>query len=476
MSAAAITAVVLAVAVAFAAAGVAYSRGARGGLEEYITARRSVGAGTTAATLVASGMGAWILFSPAEAATWGGVPAILGYALGAAAPLLVFIVLGRRLRGLMPEGHSLTEYVFHRYGRGMYAFTLLVMLFYMFVFLAAEVTGMALIASLVADVPLWLTALIVLAATLAYTAYGGLRASIFTDVVQTAAILPLLAVVLVVGYFALGGSGPALSGVSERAPELLGLGYVPGLEGALTLIIAIVAANLFHQGYWQRVYAARSPAALRTGFLIAALAVVPIVLGLGLFGLAAVGLDRAETPSVALFSVLLEAFPPVLVALLVLLGLALVMSSADSLINGLASIVAVDLRRALPDARPESLLRISRYATVLLALPLLLIASQGYSVLYLFLLADLVCAAAAFPVFYGLYSERYTGRAAVWSTLAGLVAGGLLFPDPAMTRGTLLGAFLAAALVPVAVSLVLQPRQSTFDLRTLARRVRYIRN
>jgi sodium/pantothenate symporter len=464
------------VAAGFAAAGIAYSSRFIGSLEDYITARSSLGAAATAATLVASGMGAWILFSPAEAATWGGLPAIAGYALGAAAPLLVFIPLGRRLRRLMPEGHTLTEYVRHRYGRGMYLFTLLVISFYMFIFLAAELTGMALIASLVAGVPLWVTALIVMTATLAYTAYGGLKASIFTDTVQTVLILPLLAVLLAGGYLALGGAGPALAGLEERAPQLLDWSYLPGLEGALTLVIAILAANLFHQGYWQRVYATRSARSLRTGFLVAAAAVIPIVLALGLFGLAAVGLDRAETPSVALFSVLLEALPPALVAVLVILGLALVMSSADSLLNGLASIVAVDLRRAMPGVRASSLLRISRWSTVALALPLLLIASQGYSVLYLFLLADLVCAAAAFPVFYGLYSERYTGRAAIWSTLAGLAAGGLLFPDPDMTRGSLLGAFAAAALVPVAVSLVLTPRRSTFDLESLAGAARSIRD
>ncbi len=459
---------VLLVSLGFAAAGIFYFRGRGVTLEEYVTARGTVGSVAAAATLVASGMGAWILFGPAEAATWGGLPAILGYSLGAAAPLVAFIFLGQRIRRVMPGGHSLTEYVFYRYGRGMYLFTLFVMLFYMFIFLAAEVTGMALIVNLVAGVPLWATALTVVAATLAYTAYGGLRASIFTDSVQSALILPLLAVVVVAAYFLLGGFRPAAAGLAEEAPQLLQWGNITGLEAALTFIIAILAANLFHQGYWQRVYAVRDPGALRRGFLISAVVVVPLVFVTGLFGLAAVGLGLAETPSIALFGVLLEALPGWLAAALVVLGLALVMSSADSLFNGIASIVAVDLRRAVPRARARFLLGASRLSTLVLAVPLLAIAAQGYSVLYLLLLADLVCAAAVFPMFYGLYSERYTGRAAVVATLAGLGAGALLFPDPEMTRGSLLGAFVAAAAVSVAVSVVLTPRRSTFDLNTLA--------
>jgi sodium/pantothenate symporter len=202
-------------------------------------------------------------------------------------------------------------------------------------------------------------------------------------------------------------------------------------------------------------------------------AVIPIVFVVGLFGLAAVGLDRAQIPSVALFGVLLETLPQWLVVGLVVLGFALVMSSADTLFNGIASIIAVDLRRAMPQAHAGFLLNISRLSTLVLAAPLLLIAAKGYSVLYLFLLADLVCAAATFPVFYGLYSERYTGRAAILGTLAALLVGGMLFPDPAMTHGSLLGAFAAAIAVSVAVSLALTPRRSTFDLRSLEH-VRYI--
>ena len=165
--------------------------------------------------------GAWILFSPAEAATWGGLPAILGYALGAAAPLLVFIPLGRRIRRMMPEGYTLTEYVFHRYGRGMYLLTLAVIPFYMFIFLAAEITSMALIANLVANVPLWITALIVTGATLAYTTYGGLKASIFTDVIQIVVIVSLLAAIAVAGYLALGGVQPIAEGLADRTPQLM---------------------------------------------------------------------------------------------------------------------------------------------------------------------------------------------------------------------------------------------------------------
>src|SRR5690606_9800865 len=65
----------LAFSAVFALAGIAYARKERGNLEDYIVARNSQGAFATILTLLASSLGAWILFSPAQAATWGGLGA-----------------------------------------------------------------------------------------------------------------------------------------------------------------------------------------------------------------------------------------------------------------------------------------------------------------------------------------------------------------------------------------------------------------
>ena len=113
-----------------------------------------------------------------------------------------------------------------------------------------------------------------------------------------------------------------------------------------------------------------------------------------------------------------------------LLALVLVMSSLDTLLNGIASAVTSDLARFKPNFSGTLLLRYSRSITIVLVLPAILIASQGYSVLYLFLIADMVCAAAVFPVFWGLYSGRFGGYAALASSVVGLVVGTLFFPTP----------------------------------------------
>ena len=49
------------------------------------------------ASLSASALGAWILFGPASAATWGGIGAVIGYSCGTAAPMLFLLNFGQKL-------------------------------------------------------------------------------------------------------------------------------------------------------------------------------------------------------------------------------------------------------------------------------------------------------------------------------------------------------------------------------------------
>ena len=92
---------------AFAAIGIVYSRGELS-INSYLNADRSIGKRSLTASLVASCFGVWILIGPSEAATWGGLGAIIGYGLGQALPFLAFIIIGQRMRKIMPTGNTLS--------------------------------------------------------------------------------------------------------------------------------------------------------------------------------------------------------------------------------------------------------------------------------------------------------------------------------------------------------------------------------
>ena len=456
----------------FAALGIAYTQRHRPTVEEYISARGSTGSITSTATIVASIMGAWILFSPAEAATWAGLIAVIGYGVGQAAPIFAFVVLGPRMRRLMPQGHSLSEFVWFRYGKAAYSMVLAIMVFYMFVFLAAEMGAIARAVREITDAPLMLTLILVGGSTLAYTVYGGLRASIFTDNIQFLLIFPLIIVVLVATLVKLGGWGDAFDSVRAADPNLLSATHQPGIELGITLIIAILAANLFHQGFWQRVYAAKSDADIRNGFLTGAVLVIPLVIAGGLFGLWAIGqgVSGAFDP-IALFKLALDVLPGSVVLALMVLAVILVMSSMDTLLNGIASIFTSDLPRMRPLLRGGRLLTSSRLITAVFIIPAMIIGFLFDSVLYLFLIADLVCAAAVVPVFFGLYVRRFTGTMAVASSVLGMATGALFFPTKSLAgwwtlpdltgvwhilaSGNTLASFLIAVVVSTTATIVM---------------------
>ena len=161
------------------------------GLNNYLTANRNIGVFSLTTSLTASALGAWILFGPASAATWGGIGAVIGYSLGTAFHYF-FNLLRKKIRNEFPKGSSLIEFMRRKFGKSLFKLILLMTIFYMFIFLCAEVTAISVLINYISGTEFWITALVVLSSTLIYTLYGGLKASIFTDNIQMIVIGVLL--------------------------------------------------------------------------------------------------------------------------------------------------------------------------------------------------------------------------------------------------------------------------------------------
>ena len=179
------TIIVILICLVFGFSGYWFSRGKVTTLQEYIVARNSIGAPLSTATFVATGMGAWILFAPVETTINFGLIALIGYAVGGASPLIAFWFLGPRLRLIMPNGNTLAEYIGKRFGGLAGVIILIVMVFYMFVFLSAELTAIGQTIRIVApNIHILMVVSIIGLVTTAYTSYGGLRGSVLTDGIQ----------------------------------------------------------------------------------------------------------------------------------------------------------------------------------------------------------------------------------------------------------------------------------------------------
>jgi Na+/proline symporter len=394
---------------------VALRVGESSGIDRYLTARDSQSAPRLALAFVASGLGSWILFAPPEVGQYVGVLGVVGYAVGGGLPFVAFAWLGPKIRAAAPDGVTLTDWVRLRFGRPAQAWVAVVAVFYMFMFVTAELTAIGGLLDLLGGVDPWVSIVAVAGVTAAYTAWGGLPASLRTDQVQGVVIIVLLAAAMVAILVnvddPIGRATDTGLAVSSRA----------GWETFLVLGIAVTAANLFHQGYWQRSWSAADARTLTRAGLWGGAVSTLLLLPVGATGLIAAGVARetgAPLSPVPFFS-LLDGLPGLIIVLVAVMAVALVASSVDSLQSALAASMAQDLS----DRRMS--LTTAKVVTIVLTIPAAAIALKGYDVLRLFLIADLVAAATVVPVFLGL-RRPMASASVILGSLSGLLAVFLL--------------------------------------------------
>lgn len=395
--------------------------------DEYHSARGTQNWLRIGLSLFASGMGIWILFGPSEVGYWGGFWDVTGYAVSAATPFLLLAYVGPKIRQRLPDGVTLADYVRMRIGRPMQIYVGVISVVYMFTFLFAEFTAIGKAMNVLSDMEPLIPMIAVGLVTAAYTAYGGLPASLQTDRFQAWVVLWLIVALFLV-LFA-GDMSNLISDAKAYNPEgaenwsIGSMSYMDSFKSGLALVVAITAAEMFSQGNWQRAWASEDEEALKKGSLLAAAMVLPLVFLMGVLGTVAAAKGTAEDPSAAFF-VLLEDANLLIISGFIVLGIALVCSSVDTLQNA----ISASITRDLSDGKME--LNHARIATVAM-IPIAIYLATGptignftfdaVSVFGIFLFADLLAAATVLPVLLTLW-DRIDSRASLVGAVCGLLS------------------------------------------------------
>ena len=405
----------------------------------YIIGNKDENTFSLTTSLAASALGAWILFGPASAATWGGSGAVIGYALGAATPMLLLYNFGPKIRKEFPKGLSLTEFIKKRFGLGILKVSLFLILFYLVIFLIAEVTAIAFLLNFISKTPLWITAGTTLIICLLYILRGGFKLSIITDKYQFViiAVLILTSMILIIGDL----ETNSFELIKENSPNLLSGKYLPNYTAGLTFFIAVAATNLFHQGNWQRVFAAKNNLILKKSLIYSSIIIFLIVLWMGYTGLISFSLNPKVKPDLAFFNLILSNSYLLIISILVL-ALALTLSTIDTLINAISSILLVNGNQISKSIFTNSLKNKTNYIILLISILVFILASKGYSILYLFLLADLFCCAAVVTIFYGFFNKNINYQLSYISIFSALIIGLLFFPSTSFQSSMLVGNLL----------------------------------
>lgn len=270
-----------------------------------------------------------------------------------------------------------------------------------------------------------------------YTMYGGLKAVVWSDLIQGVALLLGGALLTVLGLRAMGGVGPFLAVADDKLHTVLPWNH-PEMPWLAVFVGGLWIPNLFYWGLnqfiTQRTLAARSLADGQRGIFLAAfikllipfLIVFPGIMAAELFA------DQVSHPDQAYPVMMRELLPAGLAGIMFAALLGAVMSSLDSMLNSAATIFSVDLykRRMRPGASSRRIASVGRVATGALVVAAALwapVVGEADSVFrYIQMFWGFISPGIVAAFLFGLFVPRTPPFAAFGGMLLGIPVYGLL--------------------------------------------------
>lgn len=405
--------------------GIGYAFRKQESLDDYGLAGRSLTTPVFVATSVATWIGAGsIMGLGGQGYTIG----IGGYwwAFGWAAlwcPIFIGWLGARRIRrtGL----YTISDVVGERFDDRSRVLSAVLLLFYTLTQMTLQVISAGVIVNVLLGIPAWVGAVVGTLVMLTYTVMGGLKAEVWTDVLQFGILIPAFLAMLIFYWIKLGGTGVLVS----QLPQHFDL-FRPGSTQIWAWLLSIGPGVTLATYTWQRLLAAKDERTARAGSFYsygfaAVYYLVPFFLGI----CAAAAYPGLKDPQQAVPKLILG-LHPALAGIMLAAFLAVLMSSADSILLYGATTFTQDIYRRFinPAASQRKLAYVARLATLLMGLfalawglwmPVIMpIWNLGYAVLS----GALFC-----PVWVGLLWKRATPDASFWTMLVCAIVYSVLY-------------------------------------------------
>ena len=247
--------VLTAFSVLWVALGIWWGRRGAGDADDYLLAGRNVGLSLSTATLMASWVTGNTTMTAPEAGYTLGVWGMIGYSL-AGMGLVLFAPLAVRIKKLMPKSRTSGDFVRLRYGKLAWLVFLLITIAYTLVFLITQGMGAGLLLQALAGFDYRVGMVVVIGVATAYTLFGGLRAVIGTDFMQSLLIMVLLVLVAVLGFSRF-GTADIYTDLAANHPSRLDLLLPAGLLFAWNTGLFSMGEVFHNNIWWSRVFASR---------------------------------------------------------------------------------------------------------------------------------------------------------------------------------------------------------------------------
>ena len=433
------------------AIGVLAGRGVRS-LQHFSVAGRSYSSAVIFATLSASFIGGGFTMGNAEKVfMWGivNIFALWGFSLK---EILVATLIAPRM-DVFSKAISVGDIMEHAYGKtaklvsGCFAVVLCAGI------VGAQVGATGYIFKLFLGIPHSWGILLGFGIVVVYSTIGGMKSVVLTDLLQFVVLSIGIPLTLIFGLYKAGGFEAVHAAVP--ADHLTFLGHKTPLA-FLSLFLTFVLGETLVPPYVQRLLVGRSAKHTSRGTLASGLFSIPFLAITGGIGLVALTLEPGLDPNLALPYVVQQVLPPGLKGVVVAGIIAVVMSSADSFLNGAAVALANDVvgplrRRPMSDRQA---LILAKATTLLVGVLAVIFAIKIKSILdiliyaYHFWAPVIVIPLAA--AFFGIKARARVFMAGCVAGLAGMIVWNYLLQTPAGVDALIIGVLSNTAVFAVA--------------------------
>ena len=284
----------------------------------------------------------------------------------------------------------------------------------------AQVGGIGIVFHVFTGMPHTLGILIGCGIVITYTTFGGMRAIIFTDVVQFLVLAIAIPAALWLGIRQAGGWEAVLEAVPQTHLQIPG--DAMSTIAFLSLFLTFVLGETLVPPYVQRLYIGRNANHTARGTLLSGLFSIPFFAVTGLIGLVALALQPDLDANLALPFVIREVLPMGIRGIAIAGVISIVMSSADSFLNAASIALTHDIVKPVLGSRisPKQELLLAKLTTVAVGILAVFLAIRIRSVLDILIFAYNFWA----PVILIPLTATLLGvRSNRWSFLAGAIAG-----------------------------------------------------
>ncbi|HJS43559.1 MAG TPA: sodium:solute symporter [Gemmatimonadales bacterium] len=277
-------------------------------------------------------------------------------------------------------------------------------------------------------------AIVLIVVTGIYTIFGGLRAVVYTEVLQAIVLILGSLTLMIIGLNKVGG----FSGLEAQVPQGFFSMWKPTSHPDFPWTGIIFGAPILGVWYWctdqhivQRVLAAKNIKEARTGTIFAGyLKILPVFIFV-LPGVVAMALfpEVRSNPDSAYPTLVTQLLPAGIKGLVLAGMLAALMASLASAFNACSTLLTWDVYRKMrPAASEQQLVRVGRIsAGAMVFLGLLWIPFMKYISSQIYIYLQSVQAYIAPPIaacfLLGLFYPRLNGSGAIASLITGLVLG-----------------------------------------------------